>query len=161
KYLGLGCLLYALVYVGWRQAPLDLFATPQARWFVVLTGLSMASFQAMGPPMPLALSPLMVCLSFLVLFFVTGVTIDSIERLHHVLLVAVASMGLASLYVLREWQKADFSWLSRPGWVTGDPNYFTLSALLFLPVAFALIRREQSVLERALCTGTLLLTFLA
>jgi O-antigen ligase len=69
-------------------------------------------------------------------------------------------MAYASLHVLREWQKASFDYGYRPGWVTGDPNYFSLSALLGLPFAFYLMRTRQPTWERYYCIGCLGLSFL-
>ena len=58
---------------------------------------------------------------------------------------AIASLAFASLYVLREWQKyhsveSDI----RPGWILGDANYYTLSAVLCIPLALCLIRQVRA-----------------
>jgi len=121
--------------------------------------MAIASFLAMGPSMPWEISPLMSYLSFLLLFFTTLVVVDSLSRLRWVLLMAVGSVAFASLYVLREWQKYHNVFLL--GWVTGDVNYFTASALLCLPIAFFLIRKQQPQWERWFCLGCLVITLLA
>jgi O-antigen ligase len=46
----------------------------------------------------------------------------------------------------------------RPGWVTGDPNYFSVSALLCLPLAFCLLRAHLPQWQRYVCIGTIILT---
>jgi putative inorganic carbon (HCO3(-)) transporter len=100
--------------------------------------------------------------SFLMLFFVTTIVVDSVDRLRWTLLTAIGSVTLASLYVLREWLKYHdvFSDL-RPGWVTGDPNYFTVSALACLPLAVCLIRKGQPTWERWFCVGSAALSLMA
>jgi O-antigen ligase len=48
----------------------------------------------------------------------------------------------------------------RPGWVTGDPNFYSLSALLSLPLAYYLLQTKPPAWERWFCIGTLLITIL-
>jgi len=88
--------------------------------------------------------------------------VDSLNRMRCVMLVAIGSVAFASLYMVREWQSnhnlhADF----RPGWVVGDPNYFTISALLTLPLTFHLMLGSRRPWERAFCAACLLVTVLA
>jgi len=161
KYVGLGCVLYMVVHLFQRRTPLRFLNTCQARWFWGLTALSTMSYLTIGSSSAIQISPLMNYISFGVFFFITVVVIDSLDRVRSVLLVAIGSMAFASLYVLREWQKGGFAAASRPGWVTGDPNYFTVSALLFLPMALYLRQVARSRTERVFCTGCFLLTLLA
>jgi O-antigen ligase len=161
KYVGLGCVLYMVVHLFQRRTSLRFLGTWQARWFWGLTALSTISYLTIGSPSALQISPLMNYISFALFFFVTVVVIDSLDRVRSVLLVAIGSMAFGSLYVLREWQKGGFAAASRPGWVTGDPNYFTVSALLFLPMALYLGQVARSRIERVFCTGCFLLTLLA
>jgi len=73
--------------------------------------------------------------------------VNSAERVRWSLISCVAAMGWASLYCLREWQKgvAEYGIGYRPGYVTGDPNYFTASAILCLQAALFFIfhRRKK------------------
>jgi O-antigen ligase len=119
------------------------------------------SYLTIGSSSAIQISPLMNYISFAVFFFITVVVIDSLDRVRSVMLVAIGSMAFASLYVLREWQKSGFAAASRPGWVTGDPNYFTVSALLFLPMALYLGQAARNRTERVFCAGCFLLTLLA
>jgi putative inorganic carbon (hco3(-)) transporter len=160
KYLGVICFVYALLHLTERRTALRLFTTPQARWFIALIILVALSFLVHGAPVSFDSSPFMACISFLLLFVTTLILVDSLERLRYVLLAGVGSMAFASIYVLREWQKSGFAAKVRPGWVTGDANYFTASVLVFLPVAFCLMRRG-TLLQRAFCAGCLTLTLLA
>ncbi len=161
KYLGTICFLYALLYLLSRRRQCRFLGTPQAWCFLALTGLAMTSFLMKGAPVALGESPLMAYISFLGLFVTTLVLVDSPHRLRQVLLAAVASNAIASLYVMREWQNMGFADTVRPGWVTGDPNYFSVSAVLFLPAAFCLARESRSSLQRVFCLGSLGLTLLA
>ena len=162
KYLGVGCLLYAFAYAVVRESPLRLFETWQARCFALLALLGMASWVIMGSPTRWETSPFMSYFSFLSLFYITVAVVDSPSRLRNVLLAAIGSVALASLYVLREWQKYHGIYRNfRPGWVTGDPNYFTVSALLCLPVAFYMLQGDRPKWEKVLCLGGLVMTVFA
>jgi O-antigen ligase len=162
KYLGAVCVLYAVFYLASRKGIPPFFDSWQARLFFLLWILAAVSnFTKTLSSAPLS-DPFLSYTSFLFLLFVTVSVVDSLRRLHNVLLVAIGSVAFASLYVIREWQKyhglyADF----RPGWVVGDPNYFTISALLCLPLAFYLMLRAQWRWERWFCLGCLLVTLLA
>jgi O-antigen ligase len=160
KYVGVACMLYALFYLGHRQGGRPkFFETPQSRWFLAFMATSTVTYLIQGEAPTFGESPLASYISFFGLFFVTLVVIDSEERLRAALLAGGVSIGLASIYVLRGWQKAGFA--DRPGWVTGDPNYYTLSALLILPILFQLYRQRRSPTEGYFCLACLLLTFVA
>jgi O-antigen ligase len=161
KYLGMLCMLYALIYLPVRNGPLRLLRTWQARFFVLFALLVIALFLVIGGDVAIEISPLMSFASFLMFFFITLTVVDSLHRLRMVLLMAIASVAYASLHVLREWQKyGDFAAGYRPGWVTGDPNYYSLSALLCVPIALYLLKTEQPRWERWLCIGSIVVTVL-
>jgi O-antigen ligase len=161
KYIGALCVVYAVIHLAMRGDFPAFFATGQARLFLVFFVIAATSYIADYIPGPWESSPLLSYVSFLLLLFVTLTVVDSIRRLHYVLLVAIGSVAFASLYVIREWQKyhnlyPDF----RPGSVVTDPNYFTISTLLCLPLAFYLMLEQQSPWERWFCFGCLVLTLL-
>ena len=137
KYIGFACLPYALLrLVGRRQAP-SFFGTWQARLFVGLCLLSTLSYLTMGTG-NWYVSHWLTYVSLLILFFITLVLVDTVERLHWVLLTASASLAVASLYVLRDWQTYHAMYKDyRPGYVVGDPNYFTVNVLLSCPRPFS------------------------
>jgi O-antigen ligase len=163
KYLGGACLVYALAHLTVRQKIPPYFRSGQARLFVLLYLMAVVSyFMLSSHTFSWVLSPLLSYTSFLFLLFITVSIVDTLDRLRWVLLAMIASVALASLYVLREWQKfhnvyKDF----RPGWVVGDPNYFTVSALCALPIAFYMMLGKRSKLERFFCFGCLSTTLLA
>lgn len=162
KYVGAASALYALAYLNARRSAPPCFRTWQARLFIIFYLIATISYFTKGLRGSLELSPFLSYTSFLLLFLITVTVVDSARRLRSVMLVAIGSVAFASLYMIREWQKyhnlyADF----RPGWVVGDPNYFTISALLTLPAAFYLMLASIRVLERCFCAGCLVLTLLA
>lgn len=163
KYLGGACLVYAVVHLFIRQRLPSYFRSGQARLFALLYLMTVVSyFTLSAPTLSWFYSPLLSYTSFALLLFVTISIVDTMDRLRWVLLVMIASVAFASLYVLREWQKfhdvyKDF----RPGWVVGDPNYFTVSALCVLPVAFYMMIGKRPLLERLFCFGCLTVTLLA
>ncbi len=163
KYLGAACLVYAIFHLGARRTLPSFFQAPQVRWFVLLYLVASVSYftQAL-PRTSWAVSPFLSYSSFLLLAFITLALVDSLERLRSALLAMVGSGGLASLYVLREWQKYHNVYPGfRPGWVVGDANFFSVSAMMCVPVAFCLIFQRRSVYERLFCLGCLLLTVAA
>ena len=150
KYLGLLCVLYAILHIAIRRARPPYLTTMQARLFLVFLLLNFASYWFMGPEFSLRSSPFISLLSMGFLFFVVLSIVDTVPRLRWTLLAAVASMGWASLIVGREWMK-DPMW--RPGSIAGDANYFALDACFILPLAFILVWRSRIPWERifALC----------
>lgn len=158
KIAGLLCVGYALFYATTRRSSPDYFRTWQARLAVALCFMGMASYVVIGSRIPFEISPFLSYASFLAFFYITLTVVDSVRRLRWILLVATGTMGYASLHVIREWQNSGFDFGYRPGWVTGDPNYYTLSALLCLPLAFYLLRPRQPAWERYFCLACLGLT---
>lgn len=162
KYMGSGCLLYALVHMLVARNRSSMWESPQIRWTALLVAWALVSFVLQGPPLGWALSPLMSYFSFLILIFITLKIVDTPSRFLYVLWAFIASLSLASLYVIREWQKyhaiyADF----RPGWVTGDPNYFTASVLLGIPLALVFARELPVRWQRIGFGGALAIILIA
>jgi putative inorganic carbon (HCO3(-)) transporter len=160
KYLGFLCLGYALLtLVGRRRGP-RLFGTPQARWFTAFVGLVVLSYvtSRLGPQ-PGEWAILVIYASHFAFFVTTLILVDSLERLRRVLLVAIGSTALASLYVLKEWVggSAIYGADYRPGYVTGDPNFFAASAVLCLPLALEWSGKSQRPAVRIYCLGCLVL----
>ncbi len=161
KYIGSACLLYAIAHgmVARERAPLG--ESWQMRCTALLVAWAVISYGIQGPPIGWALSPLMSYFSFLILLFVTLKIVDTPRRLRHVLWAFIASLSLASLYVIREWQKyhALYAYF-RPGWVTGDPNYYTASVLLGIPLALVLARELDSRWQRLAMFGAAIVLLL-
>jgi putative inorganic carbon (HCO3(-)) transporter len=162
KYLGLICVLFAAFDLMANPRPLLLASAWQVRAFFALALLAIISYFTMTKPGAWETSPLMVYVSLLMLLFTTSALVSSRARLRWTLLATIGGMAFASLYVLREFQKFfDPGNPVRPGFVVGDPNYFTVSAVVCIPLAFALMRERPRRWERIFCGICLGLTLLA
>ncbi|MFZ0921871.1 MAG: O-antigen ligase family protein, partial [Candidatus Acidiferrales bacterium] len=107
------------------------------------------------PEFSIRTSPFITSVSMAFLFFVVLSTVDTLPRLRWTLLAAVASMGWASLFVVREWMR-DPMW--RPGSIAGDANYFALDTCLIVPLAFLFVWRSRVLWERVFALACLLAT---
>lgn len=155
KYIGFVCILYAILHVAMRAALPRYLGTAQARIFFIFICINFISYWTMGTRFSIETSPFMMYLSMTFLFFVVLSIVDTIPHLRWTLLAAVAAMGWASLFVVREWTKQPM-W--RPGGATGDANYFALDACLVLPVTFLFVRRSKVPWERTFTFACLILT---
>lgn len=159
KYVGLAAIAYAIIYLTIYRAWPRSLACALFVVFVLYYALAVTSYAMKGPPTPVVVSPVASYTSFLALFFVTAVVIDSRERLRWTLYVAIGALAFASIYVIREWQKFHILYPGfRPGWEVGDPNYYTLSALLVLPPAIYLLRTRRSWWVAIYCLVCMALT---
>ncbi len=151
KYLGTVCAVWALLRAVSRPQPL-VFAlrTGAALSCLFLFLVIDASYFAHGGELTFAPKPFVVVLSFVMLLVTTTEMVDSAKRLRWVLLVSVGAVAFSSLYVIKQWIAfrnvyADFrSW----GGVSGDPNYFVLSAALWMPMCFVFMRGRDVRWER-------------
>lgn len=137
-----------------------MLATVPARLFFLFSLSAIFSWIVLGARDPLGFgySPVASYLSFLMLLFITYALIDNLEHLRWTLLAAIASSALASLYVIREWQKYG---AERPGSVTGDSNYFAISVVLVFPLAVYLASGKYPKWQRFFCGGSLLVMTVA
>ena len=162
KYVGGACCLYAIVYLLSRPATPKYFQTWQSRWFVILLSLVCISEWTSDASVSIAENPLTSYVCFFLLFFITLTIVDSLSRLRCVLLAIIGSIAWASIYVVREYQKYHAMYSGfRPGWVVGDANYFSISALVSLPLAFYLSVESSRKWERIVCLACLCVTLLA
>lgn len=161
KFLGMACLPYALFHLLRRQRSPSFVGTWQSRFFILLYAVATFSYFMLSR-VDWWLSFWLTYTSMMILFFITMVVVDTVERLRRVVLVAIGSLGLASLYVLRDWQLYHNLYVDyRPGWVVGDPNYFSVSALLFLPSCFLLFQEKRPRWQWFFCLGCLVVTLTA
>ncbi len=162
KYLGCTCLPVALVHYATRRPRPSFFRTWHSGAFIFLVCWANVSYVLMGPPMPWSWNHGATFTSYLLLFFLTLILVDSLRRLRWVLLVALAAIGFASLHVCREWQIYHTIYPGfRPGIVDNDPNYFTATALLCLPLAFYFMQGKRPKWERLFCLGCMVVTLAA
>jgi O-antigen ligase len=158
KYLGGLAVAYALFYLLVRPTPVSFLATRTARAFLLFYGVVTWSYFTQGQDFSLDMDPYISYTSFVVFFVTVIILVDSVPRLRWVMLTAIGSVTLASVYVIREWQK--FGYTKRPGWVVGDSNYFTASALLCLPLAYYLMQSRNRMV-RLFCLGSMMVTLFA
>lgn len=162
KYVGAGCLVYAIIYLFRRASFPRPLRSPLAMLFGLFVLMALFSSMSLSLPRDWQLSPLFSYVSFVLLLFIAASVIDSESRLKRTLYVAIGAVAFASLYLIREWQVyrnvyVDF----RPGWITGDANYFTLSTLLCLPLALYLLNTQRPRVEKLFLLGCIVVTLLA
>ncbi len=161
KYVGFLAFLYSLGYVAIKGKVPRLFGTWQARFFAALSVLAFISYLALGNRSNIFMSPFMSYLSFILMFFVTVALVDSVRRLRYSVLAIIGALAIASLYLLREWQRNGFRSGYRAGWVSGDANYFGANAILALALAYFLLRTKLPPWQKIFCLGCTGLTALA
>jgi O-antigen ligase len=161
KYIGMVCFPYALFHITQRRIAPPFFRSWQARIFLAFYFIATFSYLTSNQTM-FSVSHWLSYTSFLVFFFITIAVVDSVPRLRWVIVSGIGAIGLAGAYVARDWQlyhntAADY----RPGWIVGDPNYFTVDALIFLPVAMLLLQQKRPRWQRIFFLGCLAVTLAA
>jgi O-antigen ligase len=157
KYLGMACVLYAIYDAIKRGTLPRFFATRQAKlflaFFIIAAIAQVFPSHALTPESEL----FRVYISQAVFFCAVQSLMSSQKRLRNTLLATQASLGLASIYLIREWQVAGMSFDYRPGFVTGDANTYSASALVCLPLGFCLALHFRSGWRRYFCVAAIAL----
>jgi O-antigen ligase len=160
KYVGAACVVYAVIHLANRGRWPHYLGTWQARWFLLFALLAYSSYLRTG----LVFSSMYILglTSLLFLYFILVSVIDSPKRLRWVVLTAVASLGWASLYVVKAWL-VNRGWATgyRGAWVVGDENHFAISAICAIPLAWFMAQRRGPGWERWFLRGCMLLTVVA
>ncbi|MFZ0463476.1 MAG: O-antigen ligase family protein [Candidatus Acidiferrales bacterium] len=158
KGIGAICAIYALFYMITKGKAPNYFGTARARLFLVICFWGLLSYLSTGALRSWAADPAFSYLSFLVLFFVTLTIVDTPTKLFWSLMSALAGIAFGALYMIREFQKYHAMYADlRPGAVIGDPNYYTLAALLILPVAYFWLRSLRQEFYRYSVIGMFIL----
>ena len=154
KMLGVACLLYSLVAALIRQRWPNPFSTVPGCFafaYVAVSGLS-SVIRDIGPQNGLGF--LFKELAVLMLLVSTILLLHSASRMRTAVLVLLGAMGVASLYVIRQFlQFRDvYSGFRTFGGVSGDPNYYSLAVVLSVPtcVLWAISNRRPKM-ERLYC----------
>ena len=156
KLIGIAAVVYALIYRIRKGNIPNFLSGRQAKLFLALCVLAFLSAGRVSGTVEAAYEASLGYLSFLVFFFITLSVVDTPQRVRTTLLVCLATIGFASLYVIREYLKYSVKYESfRPGLVVGDANYYTLSAMLVLPVAYCWHRSETKPMFRWAALATL------
>src|SRR5262245_19691479 len=151
KGIGIVCFLIAVEHLLSRSTPVRLLHRAPPRLYVVFGLATMVSFLLVGPSVDVEVSPIGTWVSLFLFFLASLSLLDSIEKLRYTLLALIGGVAYASLYTIKEWVNGGMLAGDRPGWVTGDPNYFALSALLCLPLNLVLPQVLGRTWERVLC----------
>jgi O-antigen ligase len=164
KIIGAVCFLYALAYLPRRRALPALFASAEAKAFAVYVVLALTSYVVTAEEVTFH-DFMGIFLSQFLFFITVMILVDSRERLQHTILVLIASIGLTSLYLIREWigSVPMYGLGYRPGAVAGDPNLFSASALVVLPLMLYPIAHAGRGWQRVgivACLGVTLFAFL-
>lgn len=158
KILGIVCFLMAIVYMVTSNRWPPFVRTKSGTFFVVLFFVTFLS-DLLRHGIVLGPSVLYNDLAVCSLFIVTLVFVNTAERLRKVALIAIGSVAFDSLYVIRQFQGFHNVYAGFRGWggVAGDPNYYAVSVVLWLPVILFWMGAKRPRWERLYCLGCLLL----
>ncbi len=164
KIIGAACFVYALAYLPRRRTLPALFASAQAKAFALYVLIAVTSYVVTAEKITFQ-DFVGIFLSQFLFFITVMILVDSRERLENTVLFLIASIGVVSLYLIKEWvaNVGSYGMGYRPGWVAGDPNMFCASALIVLPVMFYPLRHAARGWQRAgvaSCLGVTLIAFL-
>ncbi len=156
KAAGILGLFFVLIHIGQHGFP-NYFGTRPSKLFLAIFVWAMLSFARQGrPPRVDVGDPSLLYISLFVFFVLVVTLIDSPRKIQWAFLIALASIAIASFYILREYQVYHFSYANfRPeAKILGDANYFSMAAMLALPIGFywylAETRRNYRILLMAL-----------
>jgi O-antigen ligase len=162
EYIGIACFVYACTHIVARGTLPSFFSAWETRLVVMLYVIVLLSGLIKGHGIGLDNGPLIIYTSSLFLIFISISIIDTLQRLRWTVLTLIGSYGFASLYVIREWQKGHNLYRNfRPGWVVGDSNYFSTTAIFAVVLAFYFMQGKRSPWEKTYCAVCLVLTNLA
>ena len=163
EYFGVVCLVYACSHIVARGVVPPLLSTWETRAVLLLYLIALFSALIKGHGIGLGDSGFIVYTSSFLLVFITISIVDTLSRLRWTALALIGSYGFGSLYVIREWQKGhNLSSNYRPvGWIVGDVNYFSTTAIFAFVLAFFFMHGKRPRWEKAYCIVCLLLTILA
>lgn len=150
KILGAACFVFALTYLPRRRQLPMLFSSAQAKFFALYVAMAVISYLVTTDEI-VFIDLVGIFLSQFLFFIAVMILVDSRERLETTVLMVTASIGIVSLYLIKEWlgNVGTYGISYRPGWVAGDPNVFSASALIVLPMMLCPIRFAPRLWQRA------------
>jgi O-antigen ligase len=162
KIIGALCFLYALTYLPRRRELPMLFSSAQAKAFAFYVAIAVISYVTTAEEI-VFIDMVGIFLSQFLFFIAVMILVDSRERLETTVLMVTASIGIVSLYLIKEWlgNVGAYGLSYRPGWVAGDPNMFSASALIVLPMMMCPIRFAPRWWQRAGAAFSLVVTLIA
>ncbi|PYU28181.1 MAG: hypothetical protein DMG32_03435 [Acidobacteria bacterium] len=158
KYLALVCLPFALYRFVIRPKLDALLRSPVICFFGIYFAVMFFSYFSHGGNASLATNdPLFHVVSMLVLIILTTFQVDTLPRLRSVVWVMIGSVGVASVYAVRDWLSNPFVGY-RPGGISGDSNYFSVCASTCLVMTLHLALASKSRREKVYLYGCLVTT---
>jgi putative inorganic carbon (HCO3(-)) transporter len=163
KFLGGVCTLFALFHLMVKRLVPPVFGRGPGPWAIAFCMVGFISAARGDRPFMFSRGSVPALISCILLLTITPILIDTYARLRTVLPIVIASVAFASVFVIREWVKWHDVYANFRGWggVTDDPNYFSLTAIIWLPLSFALARFSDRRWERYFCWGSLVTILLA
>jgi len=163
EYIGVACFIYACAHIVARGVFPPLLSTWETRSALLLFLIVLFSALIKGSGIGLGDHAFILYTSSILLVFISISIVDTLSRLRWTVLALVGSYGFGSLYVVREWQQGhNLSSNFRPeGWIVGDVNYFSATAIFGFVLAFYFMHGKRPRWEKAYCIACLLLTVLA
>lgn len=160
KYLGLACLPFAIFRLVTRHRPAGMKFSGVGAALMIYFGIGALSYFVHGGQLTLGPTVLMNIGSMLLFFILTIGLVDTVERLHRVVLVSIGSVALTSVYVIRDWLGNPYAGY-RPGGVAGDANYFALCGVGGLLLGLNLLFGKRPKWEKFGIIGCLVITSVA
>lgn len=159
KILGIVCVIAAIAYLALSNRWPPFLRLNSSRLFVLVFVIMFLS-DLFHEGVILGPSGLSNDIAVFFLFVVTLVFVNSIERLRKVALIVIGSVAFDSLYVIRQWQGFHNVYGGFRGWggVAGDPNYYAISVVLWVPATLLWMGSKRPRWERLFCLGCLLVT---
>jgi O-antigen ligase len=162
EYIGAVCFIYACSHIMARGVLPLFLSTWENRLVLFLYLIALFSAMTKGRGINLNNGSLIIYTSSFLLIFISISIVDTLPRLRWTSLALIGSYGVASLYVIREWQQGHLVYRNfRPGWIVGDSNYFATTAIFAIVLAFYFMQGKRPRWEKACCVVCLLLTILA
>jgi O-antigen ligase len=160
EYLGLFCMLGVLFRIfatGKFPRLLGSWTTRCVFLLYVIAVVSTLATSSVG--ISLANSTFIQYTSTIFLFVITVALVDTVERFRWTVLCLVGSYAWASVYLIREWQVGiDLGSDGRPGWIVGDSNFFSTSAIYAIALGICFLQAKRPRWERVYCLGCILIT---
>jgi O-antigen ligase len=160
EYLGMVCMLFVVfrIYTSGRFP--HLLGSWTTRFVFLLYIAAVASTLATSSiGISLTNSTFVEYTSTIFLFIITVALVDTVERFRWTVLCLVGSYAWASLYLIREWQVGiDLGSDGRPGWIVGDSNFFSTSAIYAIALGICFVQAKRPRWERIYCLGCILIT---
>jgi putative inorganic carbon (HCO3(-)) transporter len=157
KYLGIICLIASLFEAVRRHHYTPLFKSQVSRWYLIYFLVALISFLVRDGAAAFQSDSFLYTISTFSLFVVTMIMANTINRVRWAVLVALVSIAVGSVYVIRQWQQFHnlYPGFRTFGGLAGDPNYFSVTVVLWAPLTIFWLLSKRPNWEKWLCMGCL------